>query len=945
MQPSLDEFIAEVDEAIQRIDLNLSRVSDEQDSIDLVRQLYLDIHSVKGGSFLFGCQLLGEVTHAIESALEPIRSGTIQFSSSIIDVILPGIDLAKSLIQDLKTSGKESDRNKEVSKLSEQLTNIIALAHKSTNEPEREIAADIDSPPPESLESVLTDNTLSQSESASLDNDKHTSTHGSETAIEDEHIDDTTDTSEPAKGETVQAQSKTVESGQAEADSGGKSIDTDPKANSNKGPSDAPAQQETLRVNVNILDKLMNLVGELVLVRNQHIQYGNEHDDSELANLNQGLNQVTSELQDEIMKTRMQPIGSILSKYYRVIRDLSKDLKKEISLVIEGADTELDKTLLEAINDPLLHIVRNSADHGIESPEERQKSGKPAKGTVKIRAYHEGGQVVIEIIDDGKGLDKKRISQKALEKGAISSQDLERMSERDIFMLIFHPGLSTAKEVSNVSGRGVGMDVVRTNIEKIGGTIDLTSQEGFGTTLRLRIPLTLAIIPALLVRSGTEKFAIPQVKLVELVRVENSGNGNQRSGIEYLQGRPVFRLRGRLLPLVYLSDVLGTEDPNEQSTNDSTNIVIVNADSGIFGIIVDEIDDSADIVVKPLMQFLKDLSLYSGATVMGDGSVALTIDIVGLSSRIGIFSEETLSQDKAHAQSNKDRNKDPSFERSDYLLVDIGAKATHAVPLCLVNRLEEFDHHAVEYSGEQRLVRYRNAILPILSVADYLGVNDGKDSPVAKDPNTKTSVIVIDRNGKLIGLEVGKIQDIIDSAAQLDTETRDRPGILGNLIHEKEIVVLIDVHNVVDELLPNRFEDEPDQAAITISERRSHEILLVEDTNFFRKHVQSILEDAGYKVDSAADGQIGLDTYINNPNRFSAVLSDIEMPNMDGFELAEQITTRPDLPKVPLLALTSRFRQEDIERGKRVGFSRYMEKLNSDTLIKELDDVILNNKK
>ncbi len=550
---------------------------------------------------------------------------------------------------------------------------------------------------------------------------------------------------------------------------------------------------DTIRVQVVLLDKLMNLAGELVLIRNQVVQHASTTDQSgDFLNLSQRLSILTSELQSEVMKARMQPIGNILTKLSRIVRDGARDLNKSIDVHIEGAETELDKTLIESIKDPLTHLVRNAVDHGIELPEDRKKAGKPETGSLKVQAYHEGGQVIVEISDDGQGLKRAKIGAKAVERGLITAQALETMSDRDVHQLIFAPGLSTADKVSSLSGRGVGMDVVRTNIEKIGGIVDLGSTEGVGTTIRLKIPLTLAIIPALIVRAGGERFAIPQIKLVELVRVEPAEDGSGPH-IEMLQGQPVFRLRGELLPLICLNETLQKATPRDaDSFNQVTNIVVLNADKSLFGLIVEEIEDSIDIVVKPLSNFLKSLNTYTGATVMGDGTIALTLDVLGLAERVRLLNAEGMNQDKAEGTMAQESLKD----RVDYILLDIGAPGMYSVPLKQVKRLEELRASTIETAGEQRVVRYRDLILPIVTVSSKLGLQ-AVNPMENRDPNRSVLIVVVEQDDRMFGLEVQRILDIFSTQLPLDKRATDRAGILGSMIVEQTIVGVIDVGAVI----------------------------------------------------------------------------------------------------------------------------------------------------
>ena len=683
--------------------------------------------------------------------------------------------------------------------------------------------------------------------------------------------------------------------------------------------------QETIRVQVALLDKLMNLAGELVLVRNQVLRFASNQRDNEFSKISQRVNIVTTEIQNEVMKTRMQPVGSILSKFHRVIRDLSKELNKKIELKLEGTETELDKTLIEAVKDPLTHIVRNSADHGLETPEERKAAGKSELGTVTIRSYHEGGQVVIEISDNGRGLSREKIGGKAVEKSIISQNQLELMSDKEVYQLIFAPGFSTAAAVSNISGRGVGMDVVRTNIEKIGGIIDLNAIPGEGTTILLKIPLTLAIVPALLIKEGESNFAIPQVKLLELLRI-NQSDDNKEHQIEILQGKPVYRLRGQLLPLVSLARITGLKE-DDCPREGSCNIVVLKAGNSVFGLIVDSIEDSADIVVKPLTTFLKALGIYAGATLLGDGNVALTLDVMGIADKAMINSGEDEADFSVAKESNV---KDSAI--TDYLVVDVGDQSRYCFPLPMVNRLEEFKNSDYDYSGSQKVVRYRGSLLPIISAPDFLGI-----PPVDKEISADSDpIVVIKRNNRLFGVQVREISDVISSTSKIDDQINSSQGIMGNIIHGDEVLVIIDAPRMIDQHCFNnniKIKDKEESSGDNL-------ILVVEDSKFFRNHIKGMLENNGYNVITAENGEDALDQLSSHWQKVDLVVSDIEMPKMDGYTLAKHISDSEDLSKIPMVAVTTRFRQADIDRGMSVGFQKYLEKLNEEQLLSTITELV-----
>ncbi len=558
---------------------------------------------------------------------------------------------------------------------------------------------------------------------------------------------------------------------------------------------DRRVSDSSIRVDVSILDKLMNLVGELVLARNQILQVAGREQDSAFTATSQHLNLITSELQENVMQTRMQPIGNIWNKFPRVVRDLSTAMNKMVRLEMEGKDTELDKTLIEAIKDPLTHIVRNSVDHGIETPEVRKARGKPEEGILKLRAYHEGGQVIIDIADDGGGIDPEQIKKKAVEKSLITQDQASRMGDREAVNLIFHAGLSTATKVTNVSGRGVGMDVVKTNIEKIGGTVDIQSQLGEGTTLKVKIPLTLAIIPALIVNCADNRYAIPQVNLLELLRLD----AESEVKVETVQGTPVYRLRGNLLPLVYLNKEL---EINDDQDNSLVNIVVLQADERQFGLVVDSIRDTEEIVVKPLGKQLKGITAYAGSTIMGDGKVALILDVLGLAQKARVVTE--LADERTLADREKEEAmKDQEGDRQALLVIGLGEAGRIAVPLETVARLEEIKKEDVEVSGNQEVVQYRGEIMPLISLARFF------DPAAVRDDVDTLQVVVFSHQGQSVGMVVDRIIDIVEELVTVKSDAHRR-GIVGKAVVSDRVTDMLDVEAIIR---ASQAEDEPNQPA------------------------------------------------------------------------------------------------------------------------------------
>ncbi|WP_409479954.1 chemotaxis protein CheW [Pseudobdellovibrio sp. HCB154] len=710
-----------------------------------------------------------------------------------------------------------------------------------------------------------------------------------------------------------------------------------PASSNTPPPAGADDANTTVRVPVALLDNLMAMMSEMVLVRNQVLQISNSSDDLEFLNLSQRLDVVTSELQSEVMKTRMQPIGNVLSKFQRVVRDLAKELNKKIELTLEGTETELDKSLIEAIKDPLTHIIRNACDHGLETPDERRGTGKSEMGQILVRSFHEGGQVIIQVTDNGRGLNRDKLIKKAIEKGIITQEKAAKMTDREAHELIFAAGFSTAANVTNISGRGVGMDVVKNNIEKIGGRVELKSELGKGMTLSLKIPLTLAIVPAMIIKSGEEKYAIPQVKLVELVRVENNPDSEEEK-IEYIQGKPVFRLRGKLLPLVILGEVLNPENKKDQS---SYNIVVLNADNRYFGLVVDEIHDTADIVVKPLSRFLKNLSVYSGATVLGDGSVSLILDVIGLAKYAQLTAARPQEEDAAL------QSREAISDQQEFLFCKVGAPTVHGLPLAVVHRLEEFQWADIQMAGEIPVVQYRDQLLPIMSVHEYLGygkfdvVNLSQTYPTCK-------AVVIKKNTKLYALQVHEILDVISTSTNIDDAFSDRKGVLGSLLVNGEVSVIINAYECVEHLMnkmaPGQASERVPDLVSYVEEQKKFsskplnvkacKILLVEDSNFFKRHLTAILKKNQLHVVVANHGQEALDLLAQD--NYDLVLSDIEMPVMNGLELAKAIRSQDMYNHIPLIAITTKFSEAYAQEGLEAGFNEYLEKIKETELVETL---------
>jgi len=623
----------------------------------------------------------------------------------------------------------------------------------------------------------------------------------------------------------------------------------------------------------------------------------------------QRLSNVTAELQEGVMKTRMQPIGNAWQKLPRIVRDLCAELGKDIELKMHGAETELDRQVLELVKDPLTHLVRNCADHGIESAAERIAASKPAKGTIRLAACHQGGHIIIEIADDGRGLDVARIRAKAIENGFAGEAELAAKSDAEICNFIFAPGFSTAARVTSISGRGVGMDVVRSNIEQIGGTVDLHSVRGAGAKFTIKIPLTLAIVSALVVESGGERFAIPQLSVLELVRA--SGSGEHR--IERIKDTPVLRLRNKLLPLIHLKDVLRLGE----SDDGNGFIVVTQVGSQIFGIVVDGVFHTEEIVIKPMSSKLRHIAAFSGTTILGDGSVIMIVDPNGIAQALGRAAQ--VARDERPEQ--KDREVMETDDIVSLLVFRAGSHQPKAVPLSLVTRLEEIDCRKIEISDGRHLVQYRDQLMPLLRIDTQSDLKRDGAQPI----------LVFSDRSRSMGLVVDEIVDIVEDRLNIEVSS-DRPGVLGYAVIKGNATEIIDIGH----FLPQAFSDwfrRRDAAA----EPLSRSVLLVDDSPFFRDMLTPLIKAAGCQVVAVGSAAEALKA-LKSGKRFDLVVTDIEMPEMDGFDLAEALRSMPSTADLPVIAITAMVSPDAIERGRAVGFHDFVAKFDRAGLIAAIQE-------
>jgi two-component system chemotaxis sensor kinase CheA len=779
----IKEFLVESYENLDRLDRELVGLEKNPEDRDALGSVFRTIHTIKGTCGFLGFNKLEKVAHVGENLLSRLRDRQLTLNPEITTALLSMVDAVRQMLSQIETAGQEGERDDSL--LIATLTRLQqppAAPAEAEAETETETETMAKPKPKPKTQSAVAPIPESVPEAAALP----------------PNIGDILMQRAGVTPAEVQLAAKLQKEGDprhmgeilVEQGAAAPADVVDALRVQQSSRAQATASDSSIRVDVGLLDKVMNLVGELVLARNQVLQFANRMKDTGFLAASQRLNLITTELQEGVMKTRMQPIGNIWSQFPRTVRDVALGCGKQVAIEMEGKETELDKTIIEAIKDPLTHLVRNSVDHGIELPEDRIKAGKDRIGRLVLRAFHEGGQVNIEISDDGAGLNLERLRKKAIERAVITAEQATRMTEREIFNLIFLPGFSTAEKVTNVSGRGVGMDVVKTNVEKIGGTVDVQSAAGQGTTVRVKIPLTLAIIPALVVTCGGDRYAIPQVSLLELVRLEAD---KVEKGIELVHGAPVYRLRGRLLPLVYLNRELklAADARPVKEQDGAVNIVVLQADERQFGLVVDQINDTEEIVVKPLRKQLKTVKTFAGSSIMGDGKVALILDVLGLAQRASVVTE---TRDRALAGKTTEAA-GTAGEKQTFLLFAGPGDSRMAIPLSTLARLEEFPVAQVEMSGSQWVTQYRGQILPLIRLEVVLEERRNKLRAMQAPPTADSppiQVLVLTDEGRSFGLVVERIVDIVEDRADVKSAAT-RASVLYSVVIGDRVTELLDI--------------------------------------------------------------------------------------------------------------------------------------------------------
>jgi two-component system chemotaxis sensor kinase CheA len=806
------------------------------------------MHSLKGASGFFGFKTLESIAHFSEDILSKLRDRLIEPEEDIVDILLKAVDYIKYIISYIEENKAEPVEDKILDFLVE-LSNFNEKLKKKIQEKpvEKEI------------------------EEAKVEEKK-------EIIEEKKEIKRAEEVKEEKEEAALSPQVELAET--------------------------------HIKVDVKLLDQLMNLAGELVLARNRVVQLSQRTMDEDLTRSVQILSMITTEMQETIMKTRMQPIGTVFNKFPRIVRDLAKALGKKVNLHLEGTETELDRSIIETIKDPLTHLIRNAIDHGIEPPSERIQLGKPQEGNLILRAYQEGGQVVIEVDDDGRGIDIEKIKKKAIEKGFMSYEEADRASEKELLNLIFKPGFSTAETVTQLSGRGVGMDVVKANIEKLGGSIEINTVLGKGTNVKIKIPLTLAIIPALIVTSGDYRYAIPQVNLKELVNVDPDKDLLKVGNTEF------YRLRGEIIPVLRLSEVLKVNG----KTKEQRNLVILNTGERFIGLLVDKIFASEEIVVKPLGRWFKNIPIYSGATIMGDGKLALILDVISLSQFVGISIEEI---EKTY-ESTSLIIKTSAKETIILLLFDVG-KDRFALPIALISRLDKIKADEIQISGGKEIIIYRNQVVPIIRLENYLPL---KEVPLQENYN----ILFFTERGKTCGILCTNIVGTLETTLEIEEGIYTHPGILGHRIIDGRTTLFIDIYKIIEMYDPDWFIVKVEKESVV------KRILLAEDSPFFRSMIKNYLTGAGYEVEATENGKEALNKLASE--KFDLIITDLEMPEIDGFELIKEIRANPDYKNIPIIVVTS-LAGEDIRRKVfDIGANSYEVKLNREKLLEEIENLL-----
>lgn len=898
MDDLLKDFVVETSEHLDIVDAELVRFEREPNNSSTLALIFRLVHTIKGTCGFLGLPRLEHLAHAGEDVISGFRDGK-PVTAPAVTMILKTIDRIKNIVGEIERSGSEPAGDDE---------DLVLALRALANEAAPALAT---APPPSAavetkgsatyqvLERPLRDDEVSLDELERAFREAP----GPEMAVPADP--------EPAPVAAKPAPKEEKKTHPAK-DIKNVKPESPPETESDNSNQNSVSKQ-SVRVSVGTLDRLMTMVSELVLTRNQLLEIARQRDDGDFKSPLQRLSHITAELQDGVMQTRMQPIGSAWTKLNRVVRDLSEELGKKIELIQTGAETEIDRQLLEMIKDPLLHMVRNAADHGLEMPDERVAAGKPAHGTINLRAAQESGYIIVEVSDDGRGIDIERVKAKAIRNGLTTEVDVARMSDEQILRFVMEPGFSTAAAVTNISGRGVGLDVVRSHVEQVGGVVDLRSRAGRGLSVTIKLPLTLAIASALIVEAAGQRFAIPQISVAELVRTHESGDVR----IEKLNGQATLRLRQRLLPVVSVAEILQlprleSEDGMAGRAADDELVVVCHVGGHRFGIIVDTILHTEEIVVKPISSKLRHMSVYSGATILGDGSVILILEPAGVARSV----MENGGRE-AQAQTDEDLAAElhASAERSLLLLFRAGGPGLKAIPLGFIGRLEEFERSQIEDTGGKAVVQYQGRLMPIVGFSAHEGF----------DIEARQPVLVFHQHDREIGMAVDEIVDVVEVAIQIDT-THATDGTVGATIIDGKSVEIVDVSELVA----------PEGGAKTLEADESIDVLVVEGSEFFRALFAPLLQNAGYRITVVPSMKAAKAALTRQ--RPGAIILDLDQSGDEAFGFVRELAEEGEAP--PVIGLVSRGGPKLIEKGKAVGLYDLVGKFDRQGLLSSIGEAI-----
>ncbi|MBK5938723.1 chemotaxis protein CheW [Halochromatium roseum] len=1042
MDELLQEFINEAQEHLATIEEDLLTIEEDGASADkeLINKVLRAAHSIKGGSGFFGLVQVKELAHGAETILDMLRSDTMTPNAEVINLLLNAFDTLRTMLDD-PASSEQADNAALLQSLNDLASSYLPQAQKASLNEDQIFDSPLG---PLSLPKVDVDRVVRDAHSIYLvEFDLAEDIEGKGNDIF-HFFDSLWDSAElldcivntqvvgtlehdlvrplplqlviatplekapishlfadidlnrihqllgpalapaPERAFSTQALTDPTPTALAQPAAQQPPVPTSERASKPEPTADAERSKmsadDTLRVSVKLLEDLMNLAGELVLSRNQLRTAVAMDDRLLLSSVDQRINQITAELQDVIMQTRLQPMGNVFARFPRVVRDLSQTLGKQVDLQIIGKEVALDKTLIEGLSDPLTHMLRNAVDHGLESEPERRRKGKPPIGQLRIEARYEAGQAIVEIADDGKGLDPDALAASAVRKGLIAQESIQGMSMPDKQALIFLPGFSTAEQVTDVSGRGVGMDVVKTNLDRLGGQVEIHSELGQGTSFRIKLPLTLAIIPSLIVSVEQERFAIPQANIEELLRLRPEEVSKR---LEIVGDREVLLLRDRVLPLIRFTDVLGilptyqvpgsdqreidrrtriadrrapklgldqtvSVQPPEnsapaepassraeqvlprqgrerrRSAASAVEIAIVTTGTLSYALAVGAFHDTEEVVVKPLGRRLKHLHEYSGATILGDGTVALILDIAGLSAKAGVTSVSgSMRAAQLAAQAETRRLRDVYW----LLLFHNAPDQPCALPLDTVQRIERIRPEQIHHFGNRRTMHYRGGSLPLMAIADVTGSGSIETS-------SDLVVLVSSVAGREVGLLGTLPVDVVQTEAAIDQRTHRQPGITGSTIFQERTVLIADMHELVTAVQPDWHETAGEDTQEQVGDGVN--VLLAEDSDFFRAQMKKFLEESGYNVWDAADGEAAWALLLDKLDTVRVVITDIEMPRLNGFELASRIRNDSRTAALPIIAVTSLAGNEDLARAKAAGIEHYQIKLDREQLLAQV---------